>query len=819
MEHDSNDGTHALYDQELLPNAGRCPFCNYLRRLFTEAEVLIDLSYGWDGQETPCPAHDGLLSWLEGNFYERDRYLSSQSLWLKVNQRVHTIRFMRRIGAPPEIQFLNQNMELLEQEFPSLFLTRISNESVSSSYQDSFDPDWIGIQSARQWLGDCVENHGLKCEDTLGAFSSTPAYLIDTAHNCIVEVETGFEYVALSYRWSRPDISFRTNRCNLANLIVPGGISKQSNIPHTINHAMHVVRLLGERYLWVDSLCIVCDDTKHCQEQLQIMGSIYACAKLTIVAADAGAWDGLHGIENVSQPRELPNVFAWLDGTKLAIRDLPALSAMHSRYEPGSTSEYFQRGWTFQEYVLSRRRLIFGKKQIHWMCACAIFHEDRSNHRQYPDDLPGPQTSMNMPNIFAGIPDFEELESVANEYHMRDFTHPEDALPGIIGLLDLLKYSFRGGFLCGLPLMRFDAALIWHCILGSNATNSGLAAGTFLEARKHSVDRKSSLPSAILPSLSWVSWRGKELSLLDREESYQLPDRIRDVLGDAQRNFITTPITTWYSQDTPFSQERWRIWSFADSKESCHDQRFVDQGWIQEPLDPFKRYPDCLDYLQDPYLGPANPDLALEVLKEAAEKPVYSHPDFPNKLFWRPFYRSASGEHDKYAEACELQQRQYISCRTQRNWFHARRIACESYAGGAPQAEPKTIHDVSFDAQIVVLDDSDQVCGWLQIPGEPSTDDFKDGSSNSIYLGSINLALEDSDPTNDKPPSRSKIELVAICCREKSTVLGRREGDKRFYGVLWVEWKDKVAYRRGCGFIEKSMWDQSGAEEVDLVLG
>jgi hypothetical protein len=37
--------------------------------------------------------------------------------------------------------------------------------------------------------------------------------------------------------------------------------------------------------------------------------------------------------------------------------------------------------------------------------------------------------------------------------------------------------------------------------------------------------------------------------------------------------------------------------------------------------------------------------------------------------------------------------------------------------------------------------------------------------------------------------------------------------------VLWVEWKDGVAYRRAVGSVEKAAWDGLELESVDLVLG
>jgi len=42
---------------------------------------------------------------------------------------------------------------------------------------------------------------------------------------------------------------------------------------------------------------------------------------------------------------------------------------------------------------------------------------------------------------------------------------------------------------------------------------------------------------------------------------------------------------------------------------------------------------------------------------------------------------------------------------------------------------------------------------------------------------------------------------------------------KDLYGVLWVEWVDGVAYRKGCGYVRKEIWDSHKLEDVDLVLG
>jgi hypothetical protein len=61
--------------------------------------------------------------------------------------------------------------------------------------------------------------------------------------------------------------------------------SSLSEIPTAILDAMKFVHLVGERFLWVDSLCLVQNDEMELDQCLTFMGTIYRNAVLTVVAA------------------------------------------------------------------------------------------------------------------------------------------------------------------------------------------------------------------------------------------------------------------------------------------------------------------------------------------------------------------------------------------------------------------------------------------------------------------------------------------------------------------------------------------------------
>ena len=56
-------------------------------------------------------------------------------------------------------------------------------------------------------------------------------------------------------------------------------------LPRTIRDAIHLTQLLGEKYLWIDALCIKQDDAEFKTARILEMDQIYTASALTIIAA------------------------------------------------------------------------------------------------------------------------------------------------------------------------------------------------------------------------------------------------------------------------------------------------------------------------------------------------------------------------------------------------------------------------------------------------------------------------------------------------------------------------------------------------------
>jgi len=176
----------------------------------------------------------------------------------------------------------------------------------------------MDISVIQRWITECSRTHGDHCQAKPWSRASPtstsaitncrdfrPLWLVDVQKSCIKPAQSDDRYVALSYVWGQQrkgfsnregEPPFEALQSNIVALQQEGALitigTTTAPLPQTILDAIGIPNLLGERYLWVDRLCIVQDDAATKHSQIHHMSSIYANAHFTLVAAVESAYDG-----------------------------------------------------------------------------------------------------------------------------------------------------------------------------------------------------------------------------------------------------------------------------------------------------------------------------------------------------------------------------------------------------------------------------------------------------------------------------------------------------------------------------------------------
>ncbi|KAI1653072.1 heterokaryon incompatibility protein-domain-containing protein [Daldinia decipiens] len=227
----------------------------------------------------------------------------------------------------------------------------------------------VDIDRILSWFQWCQREHSDNCS---AAFLKTtqrpvPTLMIDVVDKCLRPADTGVKYTALSYVWGRNNEP-QTRESTLQEFSEVGAFDRV-NLPRTIEDAIVVTIALGFRNLWIDSLCIVQDREKEKLDLINAMDSIYSQAALTLVAATGDtAHSGLSGWSRESR-EEVQELTATV-ASDLTIGVSPPCGHLIE------TCDWVQRGWTYQEGVLSNRCLIFLEGQIYFICQKNLWRED-----------------------------------------------------------------------------------------------------------------------------------------------------------------------------------------------------------------------------------------------------------------------------------------------------------------------------------------------------------------------------------------------------------------------------------------------------------
>jgi hypothetical protein len=248
-----------------------------------------------------CPEEDIISFSFERTYASGGRLLYSPEF---VKDGPGMVSRLRRIG----LAFGSQSLPRLQE-------LGIHHKSLSGLLGEKLDA-LLDFGMVSRWLEHCATFHGTHsgCLLPVGrpVASTFPGLqvlrLVDVSEGnmCLIEMAQHVpRYIALSYVWGEV-ANFRLTKANRPALMTPGALSRVwMSLPATLRDAITLTQKLGARYLWVDSLCLLQNDTGDLDRGVAVMDHIYERAWLTVVAAcghDANA--GLPGVQPGSRTEQ-----------------------------------------------------------------------------------------------------------------------------------------------------------------------------------------------------------------------------------------------------------------------------------------------------------------------------------------------------------------------------------------------------------------------------------------------------------------------------------------------------------------------------------
>ncbi|KAH7411488.1 heterokaryon incompatibility protein-domain-containing protein [Cadophora sp. MPI-SDFR-AT-0126] len=348
----------------------------------------------------------------------------------------------------------------------------------------------------KSWIDLCHNFHKDICESTYNHFGDMREEsffgIIDVDMMCLTPLPRGRRYIALSYTW-KPDELFKTTINTVNKLRQPGGLRDVlDDMPRAVRDSIDLVRDLGERYLWVDSICIVQDDLDSWELNAAGMDSVYGHADLTICAADDP--DASAGLVALDSSRRIfsQHIEEYRPGLSLMVSHLSETYINRSRWNT--------RGWTFQERLLSRRCLLFTHGRVYFQCQATAMSEDIISEKE----TAGWSIELGHAplHLLANLNEkpIALYKNCVELYTTRSLTRSEDILAAFNGISNLLGGRLNAHFVFGLPDSHFDWSLLWEPRAASSHRSIPAQAGTSGNQNRPKQMR--------FPTWSWSGWTG-----------------------------------------------------------------------------------------------------------------------------------------------------------------------------------------------------------------------------------------------------------------------------------------------------------------------
>ncbi|KAI1078584.1 heterokaryon incompatibility protein-domain-containing protein, partial [Whalleya microplaca] len=262
------------------------------------------------------------------------------------------------------------------------------------------------------------------------------------------------EYAALSYCWGPPaeaKFQFKTEPVTLAERLTYIDIC---NTTAVMKDAAKVCKALGIRYLWIDAVCIVQGDTVDWERESKQMSLIYTNATAVIASISSNSCHQ-----------------GFLERSKQSMH-----VHFHSRINPGVSGHYIlrysqvlgndsvrnpmltdiaesvwdTRAWTYQESVLARFIIMFGRRKIHLVTSRGGISEgEKTFIYNFDPKIPLLDEYLKGGKHLSSKFIHNNWMEWIDEFSNKNLTNPDDKFPALWGIVayfqDLLQDRFVAG--------------------------------------------------------------------------------------------------------------------------------------------------------------------------------------------------------------------------------------------------------------------------------------------------------------------------------------------------------------------------------------
>lgn len=386
-----------------------------------------------------------------------------------------------------------------------------ASEDISSFHARKLGEE-LNVSAIIAWLNFCSHNHLGSCTSAENALHPLTK-VIDCCTEKLVDLEPDQTYLALSYVWGEPKIN------ELESSLTMRASETSLEFPQTVADAVKLTLKLGYSYLWVDRFCIPSDDDAERDIQIAQMDRIYAGAEATIIAA-AGD-DPHYGLPGVCQRTRSQQRYATINGQLHTV--IPPDPSREIR-----TSKWNSRAWTYQESILSKRRIIFCERQVYFECPGMHCYEAmQAPLHLLHSSLCSRFSEWNEPGIFPVSEHRHVLDQLFHHlalYTVRHLSFPGDILNGMLGVFSafsqqavaakLNRSNRRIMQIAGIPIVPNDTLMSYNPI--DPPVYHLSREGQFLTGLGWKLSQPAQRRVGF-PSWSWTGWYGAVLPRDDYE--------------------------------------------------------------------------------------------------------------------------------------------------------------------------------------------------------------------------------------------------------------------------------------------------------------